>query len=143
MAFSRIDTSLQPKRFISGIAVDPKNPLHAFVSFSGYDAYTPTTPGHVFEVSVDAGTLVTTWRDLSANIGDQPVTGIAFDAVSGRVYAATDFGVAVRLASGQWVPAASRLPPVAVYGIALDAKSGLLYAATHGRGVWRLALRGD
>ncbi len=143
VAFSRIDTSLQPKRFISGIAVDPKNPLHAFVSFSGYDAYTPTTPGHVFEVSVDAGTLVTTWRDLSANIGDQPVTGIAFDAVSGRVYAATDFGVAVRLASGQWVPAASRLPPVAVYGIALDAKSGLLYAATHGRGVWRLALRGD
>ena len=143
VTFTRIDTAAQPRRFISGIAVDPNNPLHAFVSFSGYDAYTPTTPGHVFEVTVDAGTLVATWRDLSANIGDQPVTGIAFDGASGRVYAATDFGVVVRTAAGQWAPAGLRLPPVAVYGIALDAKSGLLYAATHGRGVWRLALRGE
>ena len=143
VTFSRIDTASQPRRFISGIAVDPANPLHAFVSFSGYDAYTPTTPGHVFEVTYDPSGPTATWRDLSANIGDQPVTGIAFDAPRGRVYAATDFGVAVRLPSGQWVPAASGLPPVSVYGIALDAKSGLLYAATHGRGIWRLALRGD
>ena len=143
VTFTRIDTASQPRRFISGVAVDPNSPLHAFVSFSGYDAYTPTTPGHVFEVTVDAGTLLATWRDLSANIGDQPVTGVAYDAATGRVYAATDFGVIVRNSSGQWAPAASRLPPVAVYSIALDAKSGLLYAATHGRGVWRLALRGD
>ncbi|MDE2250331.1 MAG: hypothetical protein KGL25_02870 [Gammaproteobacteria bacterium] len=143
VSFSRIDTPLQPTRFISGIAVDPQNPLHAYVSYSGYDAYTPATPGHVFEVTVDAGTMVATWRDLSANIGDQPVTGVAYDPASGRVYAATDFGVAVRLSSGQWARAAAGLPPVAVYSIALDAKSGLLYAATHGRGVWRLALRED
>ena len=51
--FARLDTAAQPRRFISGIAVDPLNPLHAFVSFSGYDAYTPTTPGHVFEVLVN------------------------------------------------------------------------------------------
>ena len=143
VAFNRIDTSLQPTRFISGIAVDSKNPLHAFVSFSGYDAYTPSTPGHVFEVTYDAGSRTATWSDLSTNIGDQPVTGVAFDAATGRVYAATDFGVIVRQPSGQWAPVARGLPPVAVYGIALDAKSGLLYAATHGRGVWRLALRGD
>jgi hypothetical protein len=46
--FTRLDTSKQPIRFISGIAVDPANANRAFVSFSGYNAYTPTTPGHVF-----------------------------------------------------------------------------------------------
>jgi hypothetical protein len=144
VAFTRIDTAAQPIRFISGIAVDPKNPLHAFVSFSGYNAYTPTTPGHVFEVTYDAGSHTAAWVDRSANIGDQPVTGIAYDPARGRVYAATDFGVIVRKPdSGQWVPVASGLPPVAVYGITLDARSGLLYAATHGRGIWSIRLHKD
>jgi hypothetical protein len=144
VAFTRIDTAAQPIRFISGIAVDPKNPWHAFVSFAGYDAYTPTTTGHVFEVTYDPGSHTAKWVDRSVNIGDQPVTGVAYDSASGRVYAATDFGVIVRKPdSGQWVPVASGLPPVAVYGITLDAKSGLLYAATHGRGIWSVRLHRD
>lgn len=142
--FSRIDTAAQPTRFISGIAVDPKNPLRAFVSFAGYNAYTPTTTGHVFEVTYDPGSHTATWVDRSANIGDQPVTGVAYDSVRDRVYAATDFGVIVRQPdSGKWVPVASGLPPVAVYGITLDAKSGLLYAATHGRGIWSISLHAE
>jgi hypothetical protein len=141
-AFTRLDGAAQPTRFISGIAVDPLNPLHAFVSFSGYDAYTPTTPGHVFEVLVNPASGVVTWTDRSAGLGDQPITGIAFDARSGRLYAATDFGVAVlpRNAASWLAGAAGRLPPVAVYGLTIDTGSKLLYAATHGRGVWRLDL---
>lgn len=52
VTFTRIDTSAQLGRFISGIAVDPKNPYHAFVSYSGYNAYTPKTPGHVFDLTL-------------------------------------------------------------------------------------------
>lgn len=141
VAFTRIDTTAQPTRFISGIAVDPKNPLHAFVSFSGYEAYTPTTLGHVFDVTYDPVSQKAAWVDLSANIGDQPITGVAYDAARGRVYAATDFGVIVRKPdSGKWVPVAEGLPRTSVYAVILDAKSGLLYAATHGRGVWSIAL---
>ncbi len=141
-SFARIDTATQPTRFISGIAVDPANPLHAFVSFSGYDAYTPTTPGHVFEVLYNPGTGSATWTDRSAGLGDQPITGIAYDQRTGRLYAATDFGVAVLPRHGSfWLPsAAGRLPPVAVYGLSIDDASRVLYAATHGRGVWRLDL---
>ncbi len=140
--FTRIDTAAQPTRFISGIAVDPSNPLHAFVSFSGYDAYTPTTPGHVFEVLVNAGSGTASWTDRSAGLGDQPITGLAFDERTGRLYAATDFGVAVLPRNGtSWLAsAAGRLPPVAVYGLAIDSGSRTLYAATHGRGIWRLDL---
>jgi hypothetical protein len=43
VTYTRIDTPQQPRRFVSGLALDPANPNHAFGSFSGYDAYTPTT----------------------------------------------------------------------------------------------------
>src|SRR6476660_8136719 len=56
VTFYRIDTASTPTRFVSGIAVDPTNPNHAFVSFSGYNAYNPAQTGHVFEVTYDSTT---------------------------------------------------------------------------------------
>jgi hypothetical protein len=137
VTYRRIDTPAQPARFISGIAIDVNNPFHAFVSFSGYDAYTPKTPGHVFEVTYDPKAQTAKWKDLSAGLGDQPVTGIAYDAGSHRLFVATDFGVLVHGSAG-WLSAARGLPPVAVYQLVLDQGSHLLYAATHGRGIYRL-----
>ena len=141
VVFTRIDTANQPRRFISGISVDPRHPTRAFVSFSGYNAYTPTTPGHVFEVRYNRESGTATWTDISANLGDQPITGIAFDPQTGNVYAATDFGVAVRLAgSTTWSVAGTGLPPVAVYQLVIHSASRTLYATTHGRGIYRLDL---
>jgi hypothetical protein len=139
--FTRIDSAAQPKRFVSGIVVDPKNPYHAIVSFSGYNAYTPTTPGHVFDVTFDPKTGTATWADLSHDLGDQPITGVALDANTDDLYASTDFGV-VELASGStsWVTAGSGLPPVAVYGLTISSQSRVLYAATHGRSAYSLSL---
>jgi hypothetical protein len=137
VTYRRIDTAAQPTRFISGIAIDADNPLRAFVSFSGYDAYTPTTPGHVFEVTYDPKTGTAKWKDLSAGIGDQPILGIAYDAESRHLYVATDFGVLIHGGAG-WLSAARGIPPVAVYQLVLDQGSHLLYAATHGRGIYRL-----
>lgn len=141
VAFTRIDTAAQPNRFISGIAVDPKNPYHAFISYSGYSAYTPTTPGHVFDVTYDPTTQKATWKDVSYNLGDAPITSIAFDSQTGDLFIATDFGVSL-LASGSttWGNAAPGLPMVAVYGLTISDSGRVLYAATHGRGAWRLDL---
>ncbi len=141
--FDRIDTPKTPGRFVSGIAVDPDDPNHAFVSYSGYNVYTPGTPGHVFEVRYDPRTGDATFVDVSHNLGDQPVTGVIFDAATGDVYAATDFGVS-RLPAGarEWEDAAPGLPAVAVYGLTLDAGGHVLYAATHGRGAYALELPG-
>lgn len=146
VAFFRIDTSSQPTRFVSGISVDASNPNHAFISYSGYNAYATaasTAIGHVFEVTYNPGTQTATWSgDLANNLGDQPITGIAVDWNTGDMYVSTDFGVFVRLnRSTTWQPAAGSLPPVAVYGLTLDLNARILYAATHGRGAWRLDLR--
>jgi hypothetical protein len=133
--FFRIDTSSTPTRFVSGIAVDPANPNHAFVSFSGYNVYNPTQPGHVFEVTYDPLGHTATWTNIDGNLGDEPITDIAYDGV--HLFISTDFGVNVLTPSG-WAPAASGLPPVAVYGLTLDSTHHVLYAATHGRGAWSL-----
>lgn len=141
VTYTRLDTPAQPRRFVSGIAIDRHNSNHAWVSFSGYNAYTPTTLGHVFEVRYDAEDGTATWTDLSYNLGDQPITGIARDGETGDLFVATDFGVDM-LSSGShtWVPAGTNLPPVAVYGLTIDSQARILYAATHGRSAWKLTL---
>jgi hypothetical protein len=115
----RIDSSAQPSRFVSGISVDPNNPNHAFISYSGYNAYATaagTATGHVFEVTYDPTTHTAAWSgDLAGgdpSIGglcDQPITGIAADWQTGDLYVSTDFGVDVRKAGNTtWQPTAGR-----------------------------------
>jgi hypothetical protein len=156
VSFFRIDetgcptscTNLRPARFVSSIDVDPSNPNHAFVSYSGYNAYATaagTATGHLFEVTYDPVAHTATWSaDLAAgaSFDDQPVRAIAVDwgtAVPHDIYAATDFGVFV-LHSGVWMPAATGLPEVAVYGLTLNVANRILFAATHGRSIYSLSL---
>jgi hypothetical protein len=63
--FYRIDTSSTPTRFVSGITVDPSDPNHAFISFSGYNAYATasgTATGDVFDVHYDPNGHTATGR---------------------------------------------------------------------------------
>jgi hypothetical protein len=145
VTFYRIDTKSTPTRFVSGIAIDPSNPNHAFISFSGYNAYNPTQPGHVFEVSYqttgkNGKNHTATWTNIDHNLGDEPITDIALDS-NGDLYVSTDFGVNRLPSAGiMWAPAANGLPPVATYGLTIDSSARILYAATHGRGAWSLTL---
>jgi hypothetical protein len=142
--FYRIDTAAQPERFVSGIAIDPSNPNHAFISYSGYNAYATasgTATGHVFEVTYDPTGHRATWTNIDKNLGDEPITDIALDSQTRNLFISTDFGVNILTSGGtSWVPAASGLPPVEVYGLTIDSTNRVLYAATHGRGAWKLGL---
>jgi len=141
VTYNRIDTANQPARFVSGIVVDPANANHAWISFSGYNAFTPSQPGHVFEVTFNPKKGTATFTDRSLNLGDQPITGLARDDQTGDLYASTDFGVVeLRAGTKQWLEAAAGLPPVAVYGLSLSSSGRVLYAATHGRSIYRLTL---
>ncbi len=144
VTFTRVDTVSQPGRAVSSIFVDPTNPNHAIVTFSGYEANTPTTLGHVFDVVFDPTSGAATWTNISYDLGDQPIDDAVFDA-TGDVYVSTDFGVdRLRNGSNTWVQAADGLPKAAVSGLTIaNSKNGdrLLYAATHGRSAWRIRLR--
>jgi hypothetical protein len=141
VSYDRIDKPSTPTRFISGVAIDPADPNHAFVSYSGYNAATPSTPGHVFDVHYDPGAGTATFTDISHDLADQPVTDVAYDDATGDLYASTDNGV-VRLAAGAtaWSQAASGLPLASVPGLTIVPGARVLYAATYGRSGYRLAL---
>ncbi|HEY7781711.1 MAG TPA: hypothetical protein VIC85_16035 [Ktedonobacterales bacterium] len=146
VTFTRIDTlaSNAPGRFVSSIYVDPSNPNHAWISYSGYNFNTPSQPGHVFEVTYNPLAGTATWVNLDGGtgpMGDLPVTGLVRDDVTGDLYASTDFGVmTLPNASSSWALAGVGMPNVEVDGLTIVPGSRVLYAATHGRSAWKLNL---
>jgi hypothetical protein len=143
VTFTRLDSlaTNDPNRFISSIYIDPANPNRAWVSYSGFNANTPTTPGHVFEVVFNPGSGTATFTDLSFDLGDLAVTDLVRDDVTGDLYASSDFGV-MRLAAGttSWTLAAPGMPNVEVTGLTIIPGERKLYAATHGLSAWLLNL---
>jgi hypothetical protein len=135
------DVAIDPNRFVSSIYVDSADGNHAWVSYSGFNSNTPATPGHVFEVTYDPGTGLSTWVERSYDMADIPVTDLVRDGITGDLYAANDFGVLL-LAAGttSWVEAASGMPNVEVAGLTIVPGARILYAATHGLSAWRLNL---
>jgi hypothetical protein len=151
VTFTRLDSTstAAPQRFVSGITIDPTNTNRAWVTYTGYNANTPSQPGHVFQVDYNATSHTATWTDIdngTGPIGDLPVTGIARDDATGTLYASTDFIVLADAQSsngsydGNWLPAADGMPLVEVAGLSIDPHTRTLYAATHGRGIWSLSL---
>jgi hypothetical protein len=146
VAFDRldVDSTIDPGRFVTGIAVDPLNPNRAWVSYSGYNQATPGADGHVFQVVYNPGTGTATWTRVdggASGLPNTPVTDVAYDEVLGDLYASTDFGVA-KLPSGssEWIDSAPGLPLVMVPSLTIVPEERLLLAATHGFAAWRLNL---
>ena len=151
VTYARLDNkasaTASPGRFVSGISIDPSNPNHAWISYSSYSSLTPTTPGHIFSVTFngDLSSPDATWTSLDGSgltaFPDLPATDVAYDSVTGDLYASTDFGV-VRKASGSsdWTAAGTGLPQVEVPGLTIVPGARTLYAATHGRSAWSLTL---
>ena len=147
--FKRLDSlasaTASPTRFITAIYVDPVNPNHAWIAYSGYMFNTPSQPGHVFSVVYD-GSGDAKWTQIDGGPGglaDLPVTGLVRDDLTGTLYASTDFGVMkLRRGGNTWRVAGAGLPMVEVAGLSISVQGRKLYAATHGRSVWTLDLPG-
>jgi hypothetical protein len=147
VTYTRLDSLdvNSPGRFISTIFVDPANANHAWISYSSYSSLTPATPGHIFSVTYDPNAGTATWTNLDGSgataFPDFPATSVAFDSVTGDLYASNDWGVLKRAnGSTDWEVAAPGLPMVEVAGLTIAPGARKLYAATHGRSAWRLTL---
>jgi hypothetical protein len=142
VVWTRIDntSTSSPGRFPAAIAVDPANPHHAWIVYSGYNGNTPAQPGHVFDVTWNGATATFVSLD-GTNFPNLPANGVGHDDVNGDLYVSTDFGV-LRLANASttWTVAGSGLPMVEVPSLTIIPSARLLYAATHGRSAWVLQL---
>ncbi len=142
VTFNRIDTPSMPNRFVTRIVADPADANAAFISYSGFTAITPSTPGHVFRLVYDPanGSVSVTSSDF--DLGDLPVNTLAYDHARGNLYAATDFGpLVLKQGTSKWVLAGRGFPEVVMVDLEISADAGVLVAATHGMGIFWLNLR--
>ena len=122
-----------PPRFITHVVVDPHSSTTAYLGFSGFSGFGDSL-GHAFRTT-NGGT---TWKDISGNLPNIPVNGIAIDpTLANTYYVATDIG-AFRTSNGgvSWSTLGAGLPRVAVLGLTLHNPSRTLRASTHGRSMW-------
>jgi hypothetical protein len=139
--FARIDTPETPNRFVTRIFVDRANPFAAYVSYSGFNAVTPATPGHIFRVEYNPSTERATFTPVDFDLGDIPINTIAVDDVRGDLYAATDFGpLVLRSGSTEWEIAGVGFPEALMVDLEIVPDRRLLIAATHGIGIFYLRL---
>ena len=154
-----------PHRAVS-IYVDPADSGHAWISYSGYNAVTPSTPGHVFDVH-ENGTTPGSGTFANLNIesgssafptpfgdGDLPVSDVVRDDATHTLYAATDFGVLRGDNNGTSWHVTAAMPRYEVMHLAIQPSSRaptcigrgackrVLYAATHSQGIWSMNLGG-
>jgi uncharacterized protein (TIGR03437 family) len=117
---------------VESIWVDPKDPRTALAALGGFAG------PHVLR-TINGGQF---WDDLTADLPQGPVWGIAADRPTGTVYAATGRGVFFTRAELNAAAAATNwtalrgLPDAAAIDVRLDADGNQLFVAVQGYGVY-------
>jgi hypothetical protein len=127
-----------PVRWVNAIVVDPTDADHVYVAFSGYREGDESA--NVWETTNGGNS----WRNISGNLPNAPVEMITYDQPTGRLYAATDFGVfsldGKKHGKSSWKRVGEGLPNTPVLDVKLSGDGGTLFGATFGRSVWKIAL---
>ncbi|HEY8317373.1 MAG TPA: hypothetical protein VIG76_00945 [Amnibacterium sp.] len=127
-----------PSRYITSVAVDPKDAAHVIISIGSYSRrWIPNAGyGHVFE-SRNGGR---TWTDDSGNLPDAPVYKVAL--AGQKLVVGTEVGAFVGRTSpygARWARLGTGLPNVTVWDLTVT-PTGAVVAGTHGRGDWKVQL---
>jgi hypothetical protein len=113
----------------------------AFISYSGFNALTPGTPGHVFRAVFDPASGQATFSALDFDLGDLPINTLAYDDIAGDLYAGTDFGpLVLRAGASAWALAGVGFPEALMVDLEIVPEQRILVAATHGLGIFHLTL---
>lgn len=136
-----------PNRPILDVVFDPTTttaPI-AYAAVGGFNANTPSTPGHVFQVVCTTNCASFTWGDKTGNLPDIPVDSIlANPKFPQQVFAGTDWGLYftndITAAVPTWSRFENGLPHAMVWDLQYDRGFTTLSVWTRGRGayVWPL-----
>jgi len=117
----------------------------AYAAVGGFNANTPATPGHVFQVTCGLNCTTFTWANKTGNLPDIPVDSIiANPNYPKQVFAGTDWGLYftddITVASPVWYRFDNGLPHSMIWDMQIDRGATALSVWTRGRGayVWPL-----
>ena len=146
--------AILPNRPVQGIALDPSAPAVGtpvgYAAVGGFNANSPTTPGHVFQVICTMTSTPCdgfTWADKTGNLPDIPAnTVIVNPNYPSQVFVGTDFGLYytdnINANPPVWNRFNNGLPNVMVWDMSIDRGSTTLALWTRSRGAyaWPLPL---
>jgi uncharacterized repeat protein (TIGR01451 family) len=129
-----------PNRPILDVASDPLDPLVGYAAVGGFTANTPSTPGHVLQVTCSANCASFTWQDKSGNLPDIPANAIiANPHLPNQVFVGMDWGLYYTNDISAATPVWQRfegLPHVMIWSLSIDRGFTTLAAYTRSRGTW-------
>jgi hypothetical protein len=138
-----------PNRPVLGVALDPAAPAAGvpvgYAAVGGFNANTPATPGHVFQVTCASTCGSFTWLNKTGNLPDIPVDSIiANPNFSQQVFAGSDWGLYytndITAASPVWFRFEDGLSHAMIWDMQIDRGATTLSVWTRSRGayVWPL-----
>jgi hypothetical protein len=144
--WTRFTDPALPDRWVTHLAVDPRDAQVAYVTYSGLRNADNTA--HVLR-TIDGGAH---WTDISGNLPFAPTQDVVVDPLNpNRVFVSDDLGVFtanVAKAGSKnpavtWYRLGAGLPRAPVNDLEYQASTNTLYAATYGRGVYSIQLDRD
>ncbi len=140
-----------PNRPILDVVMDPRSlntdaaPVIGYAAVGGFDANTPSTTGHVFQVTCTVDCASFTWANKTGNLPDIPVDSIMTNPnFPSQVFAGTDFGLYVTdditVASPTWYRLQNGMPNVMIWDMQIDRGATTLSLWTRSRGAYTWAL---
>src|SRR5438094_1772600 len=145
------NNTIVPLRPVLGIALDPTvsaaNLPVGYVAVGGFNANTPTTQGHVFQVTCAADCGSFNWVNKTGNLPDIPVDSIIVNPnTPQQVFAGTDWGVYytndITVGSPSWQRFENGIPHAMVWDMQIDRGSTTLSVWTRSRGAYVYPLAG-
>ena len=134
---------LLPNRPILDVAFDPTTTTAptGYAGVGGFNANTPTTPGHVFQVVCTTNCASFAWSDKSGNLPDIPVDSIiANPKFPQQVFAGTDWGLYftndITQATPVWYRFEAGLPHAMIWDMQIDRGATTLSLWTRSRGAY-------
>jgi hypothetical protein len=132
-----------PNRPILDVAFDPLTTTapKGYAAIGGFNANTPTTPGHVFQVVCTANCAAFVWTNKTGNLPDIPVDSIiANPKFPQQVFAGTDWGLYftndITAASPTWSRFYNGLPNAMIWDMQIDRGNTTLSVWTRSRGAY-------
>ncbi|MDQ3928358.1 MAG: S-layer homology domain-containing protein, partial [Chloroflexota bacterium] len=130
-----------PNRSILDVTTDPITPTIGYAAVGGFDGSTPSTPGHVFQVTCTALCASAVWLNKTGNLPNLPVDSIMVNPkYRQQVFVGNDTGLYftndIDVVSPVWTRFTAGLPSVSIADLTVDRGFTTLAVWTRNRGLY-------